>query len=348
MKLPQLTFTRFIAAFFIVVFHFGRNVSPFNQPMLADWIGLAPAGVSYFFLLSGFILTLVYNKGEKELINKKKYFIARFFRIYPLYILALIILITFLLLTKQIIDLRALFLQIILLQAWFPNFSVALNIPSWSLSVEMFFYVIFPFLLIGLRKIKKDWLLIIIGLLFWFISFSLYYYGLNNSPINTSSYFHHLFNYNPLLHLNSFILGIISGLIFKRFKKPLSVSKSLILILAPLVIIFILVISHHPILHYYNNGLLAPLFAVFLIGLASDKTWLTKLLSSRPLVLLGEISYGIYILQIPINAWWSAFFNRYLAGYPNFNFLGFFILLILISWLSFKFIEQPIRRCAKK
>ena len=176
--MPQLTFTRFIAAILIVLFHFGRNTTPFNNTAISSIIGLAPAGVSYFFLLSGFILSSVYYKKSEE-INKKQYYLKRFVRIYPVYLLALIILIGFLLLTKQVVDIKAVFLQIFLLQAWFPGFIKTLNIPSWSLSVEAFFYLLFPFLIANLKQIRKKWLLISIGLSFWFLSLAVYYYGLN-------------------------------------------------------------------------------------------------------------------------------------------------------------------------
>jgi peptidoglycan/LPS O-acetylase OafA/YrhL len=346
--MPQLTFTRFIAAFLIVIYHFGARTAPFDSSTANHWLGLAPAGVSYFFLLSGFILTFVYDKGSANQIDKKKYYLARLARIYPLYILALAALVIFLLLTKQAIDPKALFLQATLLQAWFPSFSIRLNIPSWSLSVEVFFYLLFPFLLVLLRRIKKNWQLIMLGSIIWFFSLEIYCYGLNIFSKATPDFFFYLFNYNPLLHLNSFVLGIISCLLFKRFKKPFSAAWSLTLILAPLIIIAALIIGYNPILHYYNDGLLAPLFAVSLIGLAGDRTIISKIFSAKPFVLLGEISYGIYLLQVPIYAWWDAVFNRWLWQYPSLKFYGFVALLIFAAWLSFRFVERPIRQYVKK
>jgi len=338
--MPQLTFTRFIAAILIVLFHFGKNTAPFNNPAISPLIGLAPAGVSYFFLLSGFILSSVYYKNTEDL-NKKQYYLKRFARIYPVYILALLILVGFFFLTKQIIDLKAVFLQIFLLQAWFPNFIQTLNIPSWSLSVEVFFYLLFPFLLYSLKQIKKRWLLILTSLSFWFLSLVIYYYGLN-SGLNIN-----FFNYNPLLHLNSFVLGIVSYLLFKELK-PISTAKSLICTFFPLIFIAVLLLLHAPILHYNNNGLLAPLFAISLIGLASNHSYLSKFLSFRPFILLGNISYGIYILQVPLHAWWDAIFNRYLTNYQNLQLPGFIILLICASFISFKFVEEPIRQYLKQ
>lgn len=338
--MPQLTFTRFIAAILIVFFHFGRNTALLNNPVISPLIGLVPSGVSYFFLLSGFILSSVYYKKTED-INKKQYYLKRFARIYPIYFLALIILIIFLLLTKQEIDLKAVFLQIFLLQSWFPNFVTTLNVPSWSLSVELFFYILFPFLIATFKKIRQKWLLVFTSLSFWFLSLVIYYYGLN------SGLFINFFNYNPLLHLNSFVFGIIAFLLFKELK-PISKMQSLIFTFSPWLLIAILLFFHAPILHYNNNGLLAPLFAIFLFGLASDKSYLTKFLSFQPFVVLGEMSYGIYILQVPLYAWWSAFSDHYLTNYQNLQLPGFFILLICVSFISLKFFEEPIRQYLKR
>jgi Predicted acyltransferases len=346
--MPQLTFTRFIAAFFIVVFHFGHNLSFLNFPFLTSALSLSPAGVSYFFLLSGFILTWVYNKGDDERIDKKHFFLARFARIYPVYILALLILLVLLLLTKQKIYPLALLLQITLLQAWFPNLVLKLNIPAWSLSVEVFFYLLFPFLLVALRRIKQNWLLIIVGLSFWFYSLLFYYYGLNIFSKTPPDFFFCFFNYNPLFHLNSFILGIISCLLFKRLKKPLSSFQSATLIVVPFLIVIALIINHNPILHYFNDGLLAPLFAVFLIGLAGNTSGITTVLAWRPLVLLGEISYGIYILQVPVAAWFNAAYRHLQVDNYFWQFLIFFAALIFIAWVSLKFVERPARVYLKK
>jgi peptidoglycan/LPS O-acetylase OafA/YrhL len=61
MRAEQITFTRFFAALSIVVFHFGKNISPFNESSIKILFLQAHIGVSYFFLLSGFIMILAYK-----------------------------------------------------------------------------------------------------------------------------------------------------------------------------------------------------------------------------------------------------------------------------------------------
>ena len=86
MKINQLTFFRFVAAVIVVIFHFGRKT----------WIGInfpalttGPFMVVFFFVLSGFIMTVAY--GQQENIDKGKYWVARFARIAPVYYLAIVI-----------------------------------------------------------------------------------------------------------------------------------------------------------------------------------------------------------------------------------------------------------------
>jgi hypothetical protein len=62
MRIEQLTFTRFIAAVAVVIFHFGREVFPFQHPILQPLVLSANIGVSYFFILSGFVMIIAYNK----------------------------------------------------------------------------------------------------------------------------------------------------------------------------------------------------------------------------------------------------------------------------------------------
>ncbi|MDW5290748.1 hypothetical protein [Formosa sp. PL04] len=64
MRLEQITFTRFLAAISIVIFHHGKNIFPFNQEGVSFIIKQANIGVSYFFILSGFVMVIAY--GNKK------------------------------------------------------------------------------------------------------------------------------------------------------------------------------------------------------------------------------------------------------------------------------------------
>ena len=90
MRIEQLTFTRFIAAIAIVIFHFGKGIYPFGSGLLSTIINNANVAVSYFFTLSGFVMIIAYGASNK-MINARKYYINRVAKIYPVYFLSLLL-----------------------------------------------------------------------------------------------------------------------------------------------------------------------------------------------------------------------------------------------------------------
>jgi len=89
MRIEQLTFTRFIAAISIVIFHFGDGCYLFNNEYVSFLFTQANMGVSYFFILSGFVMTIAYS--HKENFQLKEYLVNRIGRIYPLYFFSIVL-----------------------------------------------------------------------------------------------------------------------------------------------------------------------------------------------------------------------------------------------------------------
>lgn len=152
MRIEQITFTRFIAAFAIVIFHFGTKIFPFNNHYIAFLFRSANVGVSYFFVLSGFVMIVAYHK--KKEIDSFEYYKNRFARIYPVYLLAILLVYSYHI-TRGTVDYKGMLLNLIVIQAWIPGDALSFNPPGWSLSVELFFYAIFPLLFNKLYS-KKD------------------------------------------------------------------------------------------------------------------------------------------------------------------------------------------------
>ncbi len=116
-------------------------------------------GVSFFFVLSGFVL--VYTYAGRPL-NLPKFLRARFARIYPAYAFSLIVTAPFFF---EAVKIKAASLALVstlvvtLLQAWFPQAALAWNKVAWSLSTEAFFYLVFPFALFYFERRKRSHLL---------------------------------------------------------------------------------------------------------------------------------------------------------------------------------------------
>jgi peptidoglycan/LPS O-acetylase OafA/YrhL len=151
-RLDALTSLRFFAAFHVVLFHVHPalpGLEP-NHPLKVGWAQFCANGftaVSFFFTLSGFILA--YNYPPTREVAARTFYRARFARIYPVYVFGLVLGLPFLamrVLREGSFGGAALevALAVALLQAWVPWLWFAVNAPGWSLSVEAFFYGVFP------------------------------------------------------------------------------------------------------------------------------------------------------------------------------------------------------------
>lgn len=336
MRINQITFTRFVAAIAIVIYHFGNNLFVYKIKYIQDIFSKANIGVSYFFILSGFIMIVAYNAKGK--INYLDFYKNRFARIYPLYVLGLLLFF----LIRYNAEIYKIVLYLFGFQTWFPGEALILNYPGWSISVEFFFYLIFPFLynFIYSKKIKFIWIIIA---LIWIVTqfYSNYYIfsGLYKG-IDTKS--HDFIFYFPLLHLNEFLVGNLAGFFvinnFKQKNYDWSITFLFILILLSLFL---------PL--FFHNGLLAILFIPLIIMISFNNGKITKLFALKSLEYLGEISYAIYITHIPILNILRQFLRwKKIEMDFNLQFFVYIIILMICSSVFYQFIEKPFRDYLKK
>lgn len=338
MKTSQLTFTRFIAAMSIVVLHFGKNVFPFNIEPLYTIFGNAGVGVSYFFVLSGFVMVIAY--GNRNKIGVRQYYLNRIARIYPLYLLALILMC--IITIKRGINPFDFVLQVFALQAWFPPNALKLNWPAWSLSVEALFYLAFPALLIIYKKIKFKY--VIIGAVILWLSTQIIVNYLYLSPFYKGfrSNSHDFIYYFPLFHINEFIIGNIAGFFYLRADKQRNYDVSIILLFT----ILIVFLSLKTIINYHD-GLVAIIFAPLILLLALNNGKITQIFNNRYLIILGEASYGIYILQACIINYCLSTFKRLHFNNEAGHFYCYLVILLITSITCYLLIEVPARNWIK-
>lgn len=351
MNIPQLTFTRFIAAFSVVIYHYGQEIFPFSLPWFNQLFSIANIGVSYFFLLSGFILATVYYEKEKnKTIKKSEFYVLRIARIYPLYLISLLsILLPKLYFTSnwEILRTTPFMIHISLLQSWFPKYTMKWNFPAWSLSVELFFYLLFPFIIKLFTKLSnyKTSLIIII---FWFLNLCFFVLYIDKIQDVDNQLLNKFILFNPLSHLNTFIFGVGAGIIFIKLHSFISTKTALLFLSISIILCITFVFIPSSLLKYYHNGMMSPIFTMFLIGLSSNYTLLAKLFAKRFLEVLGEISYSIYILQEPIRVILYNYINiEMLSADKTLLFYLYLFTLILTSFLTFYLIEKPVRNFIK-
>lgn len=363
MQLDQITFTRFVAALTVVFFHYGQTVFPANIPFLHENLIAGPIAVGYFYVLSGFIMAIAYYHPVKEkqrTINKRKYWIARFARIYPVYLLALLIIVAAKVKTlPETWD--ALVLHLFLLQSWIPGYPITLNTPGWSLSVEAFFYFCLPFLVLWVYKHGTK-TLTLFAIVLWLATQLLVLVLLNSDAYAPKNHLHDFIFYNPLMHLNSFVAGLLVGIYFKNnaFKEKNnnqtawnSWNNNAGVVISFCIIYLLIWARPHleqilGIKLAFTNGLLAPFFLLFLVYLASNKGAISRLLSHKWMILLGEASYSLYILQKPAHGLYDKIIVPRIALSETIHFYIFVILLIAASILSYKYFETPMRRYIRR
>jgi peptidoglycan/LPS O-acetylase OafA/YrhL len=341
MNLPQLTFTRFIAAMVIVIYHFGidpnRPVFPLQTPVLYNILDGGNLGVSYFYVLSGFVMIIAYF--ESKTFGAIKYWLLRLARVYPVHLVTLAFLFFFLRdYFNSYYSAASISSQLTLTQAWFRAFRHGFNWPAWSLSVEIFFYFSFPFVLFLAKRIDFKWFAILTAAV-WFASitfqFSFYDDHFEHLPL-------------PLNHYSSFLTGICTGIYFKKnIEKLMSLSQSrasLIVLISMGIILGFAAIHHFEIRNY---GLLAPVFGVLIVGISLSKSSLMKTFSEPFFVMLGEISFGIYMIHWPLWIWWERHITQKISS-NSVNFWFYIIALWVVSYVSYQILENPARLWMKK
>lgn len=236
-----------------------------------------------------------------------------------------------------------------MLQAWIPEKALTINFPGWSLSVELFFYFSFPLLfnLIFKKFTLKNIAIWIIS--FWLISQFLFYLIVETDLITIPIYSSKDLHYNPLMHFNEFLIGNLAGLYFIYELKEKRKNYSLYILFTLLILLLLL---KFPFGLNYHNGLLSIIFVPFILFLSLSTDKLTKLFSKNIFVFLGEISFGMYILQKPIWDILSDYrMNKYFRIDKELDFsISFFIrllVLIAISSISYLYFEKPLRNKIK-
>ena len=345
LRIEQLTFTRFIAAISIVVFHYGNNCYLFNNEYISFIFEQANIGVSYFFILSGFVMIIAY--GNREKVNFIEYIKNRLARIYPVYLLAIFLILGVSLF--QNINKSDLLLNLFMIQSWIPQKALTINYPGWSLSVEMFFYISFPFLMNKIYSKKNLKFTSISIISFWLISqiiFHLIIYEILKVP----NYSIKDMFYYPLMHFNEFLIGNLAGLFFINKLKN---NQKCHFVYIVFFLILLILLLRFPIGLNFHNGLLAIVFVPLIILISLSDNLITKYFQKRVYVFLGEISFGIYILQAPV---WIIFSDYRMLKYLGLNkevdftisFLIRLLILISVSALSYLYFEKPTRKLIKK
>ena len=309
-----LTSLRFIFAIMVFGAHCYVIDNVFNTHFFKEGF----VGVSFFFVLSGFIIAYNYQEKLKDnKIDKRTFWVARIARIYPLHWLTLFIaaiLGSYVIASGTLDWLKHFLASLTLTNAYIPraDYFFSFNSPSWSLCCEQLFYICFPFT--PEDEIKG----------FWYV--------------------------NPITRFPDFIVGMLLFQLYERLKnKNITVLQGSIIEISSIILflIFYLYAADIPKVYRYSCYYWLPV-AVILISFSLQKGIFSRILSNRFLVIGGEISYSFYLIHLFVlltYSEWQKENNLHTEWYISVPIL--FSIIILLSLLSYYYFEKPMNKRVK-
>ena len=367
--LTTLTPLRGIAALLVVVFHFNLFVMPIIDPAITQlhrrWYLL----VDFFFILSGFIMVYVYGSGFAERVSRAsfgRYMGARFARIYPLHLFTLLWVVGIygwivglrhveLEATHQLVfDPAAVPLHVFMLHGFNTVWTATWNTPAWSIGSEWLMYLLFPFLMPVFRRVPMagKWALValVAGLYAWLTEV------LDTGPLlkpwlpNLSWKIDDMmFPESFFRCLAGFLLGMITHDLYQQQWAKNQLKSGIVF--GGLGVG--LVVAWHFLL---PDVLTIWVFPLLILGAAYSTGRLATLLETKLFQRLGDWSYSIYMVHIPVM---FTFLAVQLVNQPApkpgpaavvhgpqgpITCLIYVVLVLAVSALTYRFVEVPARR----
>jgi peptidoglycan/LPS O-acetylase OafA/YrhL len=351
--LPALSGLRAFSAMNIVFYHF-CNPAWFGP--LSPIVESGYTSVSFFLLLSGFVLAYNYSdRAQKGQLKARNFWIARISRLYPIYLVALVVSLGMLMeewhARSHAQFAWGLILTPLMLQGWSPSLSTFWNTPAWTMCTEAFFYLIFPLVILWKRP-KHIGRLCAILLGLWGLGMVLPSLYLTFHPDGvlhvgryTDGFWIRALKFTPPPHIPSFLFGIVLADIDSLI--PRGAHKRFVLGALGIVgILAVLYFGNHLPFPMMHDGLMMPLFGMAVLGLAGHNL-IARFFGFMPFVAVGQASYCLYILHF--NLWNLIHDHHFVArlGLTRFDPWLSYGLLLTTAILAMKFIERPAQRWIK-
>lgn len=386
--LHALTGLRFVAAFYVVLYHYALPELD-EGSRLADFFRAGPVAVSLFFILSGLVLAYGSTNELGDCAKPaREFWFARFSRIYPLFLFAVVASLPLNLAllrhshsTSGALALTAVhaIIAMLMLQAWLPHLVFISNGPGWSLSVEAFFYLLFPFI-VHKFKCRTVQHLLALTIPLWILSMApslvveilerngsfdgrgnTTVLGMTLTPLWFAAKF---VGHFPLLRLAEFCIGLCLGqfvlarmvarqstavidLTDSQLATETKVRRQLGWLGGGTLVALVAALTWAGNLReaseiMVNSSFATPLFAIILVSLTLGVGPQVKLLSSGTLIRLGTASYALYIIQVPFEWWWTKAVP--ISRDTTFGLVLFLVAVVAASIVLERMIEVPARR----
>ena len=354
--LPALTGLRTLLALTILMFHFTpAGLASTKHPWLTLYplVNIGYVFVSFFFLISGFILSYNYAHRSRE-IRMADFWMARFSRLYPVYLLTMLISLPMLLVEWRSRSHGEFFVGAVatplLVQGFFPKLATFWNTVSWTLSCEVVLYIAFPFLL-KLRWPTSPRKLFAMVIGFWMLGLVPHtlYLLLNPDHLTVAATRYSggtwldTLKYTPAAYLCTFLAGLTLGRLHDaaqfttRSRTLLGVTGFSLAWLAAYHLA-----PHMPYI-LVHGGLLTPVWSLVILGLAGASP-LSRLFSLRPLVAVGTSTYALYLLHFNVFQllqWHHVTERLHLAAWDPWV---SYVFVVLLAMAVRRWVEHPCQK----
>ncbi|GGR35864.1 acyltransferase family protein [Deinococcus ruber] len=300
-QLAGLDLLRFLAAFYIVVFHLGIH---FRQEPLTLFFSRGQSATSLFFILSGFLLTTLYGRRPLDYAAQQRFIWRRATRILPPYLLGLGLM--FMVQRFWYLPSTDVLMFLTMTQTWFVGSSHLLNAPAWSASCLMFFYLTFPAVLKFWQSRSEKMLLgSLAGLWLLGIAVSMV---LVHLPVtfNADAWALYLHN-NPLMRWPEFMLGMVTALLIERRAWTWRPRPELLWAGAGSVVLAMALLPRDT--FAVNNGIFAPLSLLLLLTALSVGERLAPWLSRIRARQIANSTLVLYMIHQPVQIAFQTFWK---------------------------------------
>jgi len=334
---------RWFAAIGVVLTHFAL---PDAAPAWARTLGANGfLGVPFFFTLSGYVLTARYAGAWTGLTDYSR---RRFWRIAPLYWIAFAA--GWVLLQHSPRVDRYAVVHVLGLQAWLPNVGdvFAYNGPGWTISVEIVLYALFPALLrpvLARPSGPRDGLRYLAAGFAMALAFGGVILLLPTSDPQVASDLARWLLRLPVAHVSTFVIGMgVAMVTMPRAHRPsgaLAASLQVVALGGAIVVLSTMPPRASHLSMVIVDSIGAAIGSGIVIGAcaAAPSSPISRLLASRPMILLGSASYAVYLLHMPVLQALHGLTLPLQLGYPT-----RIAILTLFAIALHRWIEQPLYR----
>lgn len=342
---PAIDGYRGLFVLLVIAYHFGVTV------LVGGWVG-----INHFFVFSGYLIArlLIKERYRTGTIWTRRFYLRRMRRVLPAMCVLVTTVLIWLAANPDAPRRRFAGDSVATLTFWlnwrligrndqyFDHFDAPTPLRhAWTLSVEEQFYLVVPWLILALFAVTRRRMV-----RFWIVAAgatlsTLWSWHLLNTPDITSSRLY----YGTDVRMQALLVGVAAAFLFTkrsgsalRLSRPAAEAFGWVGTAISIAAFFVLSQDSS---RSFGNGLVL-FFAVAAAAMGVSATdprdlLINRIFSWRPLVFLGQISYGIYLYHFPISLWLP------LDGWPPaLGLAAKFVLTIALAAVSFRFLEYPV------